>query len=72
MAKKITEKLSKEYLENKLKELEEQRIRLEDRIEQYTQMWQKVVGATEVVQDMLDEFNKDESTEASVGDSNSK
>ena len=69
MAKKVTEKLSKEYLENKLKGLEEQRIRLEDRIEQYTQLWQKVVGATEVVQDMLDEFDKDESTEVSTTDS---
>jgi len=58
MAKKA-EKLSKEYLEAKLKDLEDQRIKIEDRIEQYSQMWQKLTGAIEVTSDMLNELTKE-------------
>jgi hypothetical protein len=63
MAKAIA-KLSKEYLENKLKELEEQKIKIEDRIEQYSQLWQKVSGAIEVTTEMLGEFTEKEPIEA--------
>jgi chromosome segregation ATPase len=56
MAKKT---VSKEYLEKKLKELEEQIRIVEDRIDQYSQMWQKLSGAIELTSDMLKEFEEE-------------
>lgn len=58
MAKKA-EKLSKEYLENKIKGLLEQQEKIENIIDQYTELWQKLAGAIEVTQSMLNDLTQE-------------
>ncbi len=59
MTKKV-EKLSKEYLEEKLKVFLDQKEKLEDRLDEYTQLWQKLEGAIITVSEMLEEFKEPE------------
>jgi len=58
MAKK-TEKLTKEYLEDKIKGLREQQRKIEGLMEQYSQLYDKLSGAIEVTQDMLNELTEE-------------
>jgi hypothetical protein len=48
--------VSKEYLETKLKDFQEQQIKIENLIEQYNEMWQRLSGAIEATSNMLEEF----------------
>jgi hypothetical protein len=57
MAKKAVDK---EYLENKLKTLNEQRDKVETIIEQYTEFFQRLTGAIETTTDMLNDLMKED------------
>jgi uncharacterized protein involved in exopolysaccharide biosynthesis len=64
MAKKV-ERLSKDYLEKKLESLKEQQNKVEDLIQQYSEVWQQLSGAVQLITDMLNDIkeeliNKDE------------
>jgi hypothetical protein len=48
--------VSREYLETKLKDFQEQQIKIENLIEQYNEMWQRLAGAIEATSNMLEEF----------------
>ena len=52
----VKKTVSKEYLENKLKDFREQQIKIENLIEQYNEMWQRLSGAIEATSNMLEEF----------------
>lgn len=64
MAKKV-ERLSKDYLEKKLESLKEQQNKVEDLIQQYSEVWQQLSGAVQLITNMLNDvkeelINKDE------------
>ena len=52
----VKKTVSKEYLEIKLKDFQEQQVKIENLIEQYNEMWQRLAGAIEATSNMLEEF----------------
>lgn len=67
MAKKIKE-VSKEYLEKKLKDLLENRDKVEKIIDDYMTLYQKLNGAIEVTQGILSDTSSEESVEQNIED----
>lgn len=51
--------INEEYLKSKLKTLIEQREKIEELMNQYSQLYEKLNGAVELTQDLLSEFKED-------------
>jgi len=63
MAKKSVIVVDAKYLETKLKSLKEQQSKVESILDQYSELWTKLLGAIESTQDLINELTVEDKVE---------